>query len=193
MPNIVYVLINPAMSGYVKIGRTKNIKNRMRHLNTGAPERFECAIAVDVAPGNASTLEKALHKAFTPDQAASAKEFFKMDPERVVAILREWPGRDVTPTTRTTKTLPKTKKRPPLHFPKMGIPIGSTLVFRKTGEKAVVVGDKKVQFRGKTMSLTAATRIILEIEHSIQPTPHWTFGGHTLQELYDATYGPRGG
>ena len=108
-----------------------------------------------------------------------------MDVERVVAILREWPGKDVTPDT--TKTLTQTNRKPPLNFWKMGIPIRSTLVFHRTGEKAIVVGPRKVRFRGENMSLTAATRKILG--RTIRPTPHWTYGDKTLQELFDKTYG----
>ena len=205
MSDIVYVLTNPSMPRYVKIGRTTNLKSRMRNLNTGAREPFECAIAVDVAPLEARRIERALHKAFNPDQTASSREYFKMDPERVVAILREWPGKNVTPPTadtkpktktknkpaRTTntKTTPTTKKRPPLNFAEMGIPVGSTLVCRKTGEEAVVIGDKKVRFRGEDTSLTAATRIILG--YTTHPTPHWTYQHQTLQELHTQTYGPR--
>ena len=191
MPDIVYVFTNPLMPGYVKIGRTKNIEKRMKTFNTAAPERYECAIAVDVAPRSASTLERALHKAFNTDKTSSSREWFEMDPERVVAILREWPGTDVTPSTGTTKTTPKTKKRPPINFAEMGIPVGSTLVYRKTDEKAVVTEDKKVRFRGENMSLTAATRNILG--YTTQPTPHWTYGDKTLLELHRETYGPRDG
>ena len=190
-PDIVYVLTNPDIQGVVKIGRTKDLEKRLRTFNTAAPRPYVCAIAVDVAPRNASTLEKALHTAFTPDKAPNAREWFEMDPERVVAILREWPGRDVTPTTRTTKTMPKTKKRPPLNFPKIGVPLGSTLVCRRTGEKAIVTGPRRVRFRGANMSLTAATHKILK--YNTQPTPHWTYGDKTLLELYDTTYGSRGG
>ena len=47
MANIVYVLTNPAMPGFVKIGMTDgiDIQARMSSLySTGVPFPFECAI-----------------------------------------------------------------------------------------------------------------------------------------------------
>ena len=48
MPNIVYVLTNPAMPGMVKIGMTDrpDVQRRMSELySTGVPLPFECVIA----------------------------------------------------------------------------------------------------------------------------------------------------
>ena len=48
MPNIVYVLTNPVMPGFVKIGMTdgSDVQARMNSLyTTGVPFPFECAIA----------------------------------------------------------------------------------------------------------------------------------------------------
>ena len=116
MPDIVYVLTNPAMPGFVKIGYTtqEDVQARMKQLHsTGVPEPFECAIAVQVKKGQAKALEKALHTAFAPDQGNTSREFFKMDPERVLAILRMWPGRDVTPKGNK-KVKKRRMPRPPL-------------------------------------------------------------------------------
>ena len=116
MPDIVYVLTNPAMPGFVKIGYTtqEDVQARMKQLHTtGVPEPFECAIAVQVKKGQAKALEKALHTAFAPDQGNASREFFKMDLERVLAILRMWPGRDVTPKGNK-KVKKRGMPRPPL-------------------------------------------------------------------------------
>ena len=51
MPNIVYVLTNPAMPGIVKIGMTDKleVQPRMRDLyTTGVPLPFDCVIATEV-------------------------------------------------------------------------------------------------------------------------------------------------
>ena len=191
MPETVYVLTNPAMPGYVKIGYTTNIQARMKQLHsTGVPEPFECAMAMQVETGEGRKLEKALHTAFIPDKGSSSREFFKMDPERVVAILRIWPGKDVTPTPASPKTPTKArtpatpkKRRPGFTFDMLGIPVGSTLVFTRTGEEATVIENNRVQFRGKEMSLTAATQLLFG--YHTHPTPHWKFEGRTLQEMYE--------
>ena len=82
-------------------------------------------------------------------------------------------------------------RRPNLNFVEMGIPIGSTLVSVKTGEEATVSEDKLVMFREEKMSLSRATRYVLEIDHNVAPTPHWKFKGQLLQEIYRETYGDR--
>ena len=48
MPNIVYVLTNPAMPDIVKIGMTdrEDVQRRMAELySTGVPFPFDCVIA----------------------------------------------------------------------------------------------------------------------------------------------------
>ena len=77
---IVYVLTNPGMPGLVKIGKTKNIEQRLKDLyTTGVPDPFECAYAVKVA--DMDTVEKAFHAAFDPYRNRKKKEFFRIKPE----------------------------------------------------------------------------------------------------------------
>ena len=100
MPNIVYVLTNPAMPGLVKIGMTDrdDVQHRMRDLyTTGVPLPFECVIAREIEDRAALDIEAALHTAFGPNRVNSSREFFQIDPEQVQALLRVMPGRDVTP------------------------------------------------------------------------------------------------
>jgi len=60
MSNIVYVLINEAMPGYVKIGITDNLERRIRELdNTSIPLPFECFYACTVE--SAANVEKLIH------------------------------------------------------------------------------------------------------------------------------------
>ena len=37
-------------------------------------------------------------------------------------------------------------------------------------------------------SPVTATRILLGIEHSVQPSPYWTFNGRSLRDIYNETY-----
>ena len=86
---IVYALTNPAMPGLVKIGMTSRmeIAQRMKELysSTGVPLPFECVYACEVK--DFAKAEKALHIAFAPDRINPNREFFKIDTERVIAIL----------------------------------------------------------------------------------------------------------
>ena len=209
MPNIVYVLTNPAMPGIIKIGRTNNEdpQVRMNQLYTvGVPLPFECSIAVDVGDEQTAIgLERALHIAFGPNRLNPRREFFEIDSGQVEAVLRMWPGgKDVTPEVNMdTDDLDPTdieaaqrfrRRRPNLNFSEMGIPVESTLIALHTGEEATVVGDKRVLFRGEECSLTAATRAALDMnpdQLGVRPTPHWTYKGRNLSEIFEETYGPR--
>ena len=100
MPNIVYVLTNPAMPGMVKIGMTDrpDVQRRMNDLyTTGVPLPFECVIARQIEHREAAEIEKALHVAFGPYRINTSREFFEIDPEQVEALIQVMPGQDVTP------------------------------------------------------------------------------------------------
>jgi hypothetical protein len=83
-------------------------------------------------------------------------------------------------------------KRPNLNFTEMGIPIGSQLLSVHGQSIAIVASAKKVIFNGEETSLTAATRNVLGIEHSVQPSPHWSYQGKLLKDVYEETYGKAG-
>ena len=102
MPNIVYVLTNPAMPGIVKIGMTErpDVQRRMRELyTTGVPLPFDCVIAREIEDRDAVEIERALHTAFGPNRIIPSREFFELEPEQVEVLLRVMRGRDVTPRT----------------------------------------------------------------------------------------------
>ena len=100
MPNIVYVLTNLAMPGIVKIGMTDrdDVQRRMNELySTGVPLPFECVIARQIEDREAARVESALHTAFDPHRINPSREFFKIEPGQVEALLQVMPGQDVTP------------------------------------------------------------------------------------------------
>ena len=202
MSSIVYALINPAMPGIVKIGKTDrdNPKVRMKELyTTGVPLPFECPIAVEVEDEQAVRLEKALHRAFSPYRINPSREFFEIEIYQVEAFLNVCGGTNVTPQIGEEATEVDVRdreaarqfknRRPNLNFDEMGIPIGSELIFTGTGEEAIVTGDKMVRFRDEDMSLTKATRIAKEVDYSLPPTHYWTFEDRILSEIYQETYG----
>ncbi len=85
---IIYILTNEAMPGYVKVGRTDNgLEDRMRQLdNTSVPFPFECFYAARVE--KARNAEQRLHDAFADHRVSSRREFFEIAPERVASALR---------------------------------------------------------------------------------------------------------
>lgn len=196
---IVYVLTNPAMPGLVKIGRTDNTdaNSRIGQLyTTGVPVPFTIEYACKVE--NPDQVEKALHIAFAPQRINPKREFFQIDAAQAIAILRLLNTEDATEEVsgQSSGVDPESEqaavafkaKRPNMNFAEMGIPEGSVLHSVEDESTATVVGPKKVRFQNEEMSLTAATRIVLGIDHSVQPSPYWTFNGRPLLELYNETY-----
>lgn len=197
---IVYVLTNPAMPGLVKIGMTTQleVEERMKQLyGTGVPVPFDCAFACQVKDAN--EVEKALHFAFGTGRINPNREFFKIEPERVIAILKLLKVEDitsqveqtmeseVTPADKQSAQNLKDARRPRMDFHELSIPNGSILISKDGQSEVAVVSEKKVIFNGAICSLTAATRKVLGLpdDYALQPSPHWTFNGKTLKEIYE--------
>ena len=93
---VVYVLVNSAFENYVKIVRTTNLEHRLRSLdNTSVPLPFRCVYAVEVDDEN--DVERLLHQAFADNRTRTAREFFEVDAQRVIAAMKLTRGKDVTP------------------------------------------------------------------------------------------------
>ncbi|MSO71881.1 MAG: GIY-YIG nuclease family protein [Alphaproteobacteria bacterium] len=87
MPEIVYVLVNEAMPGLIKIGRTNNdLAARIRSLyQTGVPLPFEPYFACEVK--DSAFVEAQLHEAFDDHRVSKNREFFRLAPARAKAAL----------------------------------------------------------------------------------------------------------
>ena len=193
MPDIVYILINEAMPGYTKIGRTTNLEQRIRSLDTtSTPLPFECFYAATV--NDANFVEKKLHDAFDDHRVRSNREFFEISPERVVAALQLAAIEDITPnqdfveTAEDKKALDKAReRRSAFNFKMVGIPIGSTLTFsRDDNITCQVIDNKNVEFEGEKTSLSAAAREVLHrlgnAWSAVQGPLYWEFEGEILAE-----------
>lgn len=87
---IVYVLSNPWMPGLVKIGKTTStrLKARMQNLySTGVPAPFKVEFSCSLGLGDYSDVEAALHNAFANQRVNKNREFFQIEPERVIPLL----------------------------------------------------------------------------------------------------------
>jgi T5orf172 domain len=197
---VVYVLTNPAMPGLVKIGFTnrEDANRRIAELyGTGVPVPFTLEFACRVP--NAEEVEKALHIAFAPHRINPKREFFRIEADQAIAILRLLHTEDATSAVahqpvevdrQSLEAADQLKaRRPNLDFIEMGIPIGDILDSVHREQTVTISGPKKVKLREEELSLTAATRIVLGIDYSVQPTPHWMYKGRLLREIYDETYG----
>jgi len=198
---IVYVLTNEAMPNLVKIGKTtrSDIQTRMNELySSGVPFQFECVYAVEV--DDCSSVEKALHVAFNPSRVNPKREFFSIEPEQAVAILKLLSTKDVTPlvnddlnssvsTTEFEALKQAKKKRPSLNYGEMGLERGATLTFVNDNTiKVTVVSDKKVLYNKEEVSLTRVTKELLELDYNVQPTKYWSVDGKNLRDIWQETY-----
>lgn len=198
---IVYVLTNPAMPGLVKIGKKTQleVEDRMKQLySTGIPVPFDCAFACKVK--DASEVEKALHFAFGNVRINPNREFFKLEPERVVAVLKLLKVDEITSefekqiesdtdaADKQSAVNLKEARRPRMNFVEIGIPVGAILQFKSGGAEVKVINEKKILYEGQECSLTFATRKVLGLaeNYPLQPSPHWLYQGKTVKDLYDA-------
>ena len=197
MPQIVYLLTNPAMPDLVKIGTTTTLKERMNILSSasGVPVPFECYFACEVE--DASEVEKSLHEIFSENRKNPKREFFEIHPEQAKLILKLISLNDVTPLDDSVvenkeerHALEKARKksnRPPFMFSMVDIAVGSELSFiNKEHIVAKVVGDNSIEFEGEIYSLSGAAKEILAREGryytSASGPMHWMFGSETLHD-----------
>lgn len=194
MNEIVYVLTNEAMPGYVKIGKTNtHLEQRIRELSssTSVPLPFTPYYACTVA--NATFVERQLHDAFGDNRVNPRREFFMIDPERVVAALKLAQINDVTPqhdivdSQEDQRALDEARqKRSRFNFDMVDIPLGATLYFSRedtiTAKVIGRAGSESIEFDGKTMSLSAAAQEVLGYHNAVSGTAYWSYDGETLDE-----------
>jgi hypothetical protein len=194
MPDTVYVLTNEAMPGLLKIGlTTDSVEARLTNLSshTGVPLPFECYFAAEVKDG--VRIEKILHQLFAEFRINPKREFFRLDPEKVVLAISLGEFKEVTPGAAQVEpeeqeALERVKaRRPRIRLDAIGIKPGDVLQFsRDESIRAVVGTDGKLEYDGETLSPSAAA---LKALHKLgYKTPaasgseHWMFDGELLDE-----------
>ena len=192
MEEIIYILINEAMPGYVKIGRTTtSLEQRIRELSasTSIPFPFTCFYACTVK--DSSFVEHQLHDAFDNNRVNPRREFFQISPERVVSALKLAEIANITPkndfvdSQDDQKALNQVRAeiRAKFNFKMVDIPVGAELVFsRNESIKAKVVDNKAIEFNGEVTSLSSSAQKLLGYEYGVQGTAYWMYEGETLDE-----------
>ena len=165
---IIYILTNEAMTGYVKVGRTStSLEQRIRELNssTSVPLPFTAFYACTVK--DAAFVEHQLHDAFDNNRINPRREFFQISPERVVSALKLAEIENVTPKKDFVESHEdqqalnqvRAEMRAKFNFKMVDIPVGAELVFsRDENIKAKVVDNKSIDFNNQTTSLSASAQ-----------------------------------
>ena len=187
---IVYILSNPAMEGYIKIGSTRDLQQRLKDLDgTGVPRAFVVEHAALV--NNYREVERQLHIAFGDRRVRSNREFFEdVEPLRVKAILNLLEIKDVTPgmaqgekPTDSEVFYEKPVKADKFRFSMVGIPIGASLQWEDDPSKVCVVADEKnrIEYNGNLYTISGLAKEFKNWS-SAQGSRYWLFEGETLQE-----------
>lgn len=200
MAQIIYVLTNQAMPGLVKIGRTTDsIDTRMRQLHsTGVPKAFDCHFAAEVE--NCEELERKLHRLFADVRYKPNREFFEVDPAKVVLAIGIGSFTDITPhraetitigTEHTTHAVNKLGKSR-FSLRQVGVNVGDVLILsRDESISCTVESDNRVRFNDEIMSLAKAGEKALHSLGFKAPLPfqeYWKFEGKTLAERYASSF-----
>ena len=170
MNEIIYILINEAMPGYVKIGRTTDLEQRIRTLdNTSMPLPFECYYACTVK--DSQFVEKQLHDSFLDHRVRSSRERYSERITRVnnpetaqemAEVENVTPKKDFVETPEDQQALDEARtRRAVFNFKMVDIPMGSELSF---------VRDENVKAR------------VLDNRYLVQGPAFWMFEGEILDE-----------
>jgi len=189
---IIYILINAAMPGYTKVGKTTtSVEQRMRELDTtGVPVPFECFYAAKVE--KVDFVEKRLHDAFDDARVRERREFFRIAPERLQSALLLAALEDVTPRedvvedAEDRQALDEARAlRSQFNFKMVNITPGSVLTFSKDPSiTCTVIDNKRVEFEGEETSLSmSALTVVRRMGYEwnkIAGPQYWEFEGETL-------------
>jgi len=197
----IYILTNEGMPGLCKIGSSAlgNVAKRINDLsNTSVPFPFKCVFSCNLE--HYKGVEAEIHEAFDKYRVNPKREFFKIEHEKIIPLLKRFMIRETT--NEINEKLNKDidlveqeaeelyiKKRPKFKFAEMGINIGETIIFtRDESKKAIVLDGNHVKFDGRKTALAPLTQKLLKREYGVAPLPYWKHKGKILSEYYNETY-----
>ncbi|SDL82464.1 T5orf172 domain-containing protein [Paracoccus chinensis] len=197
---IVYVLVNEAMPGIVKIGRTNDLRRRLSELSrqSGVPAPFDVFYAARVRDMNRT--EILMHQAFE-DRRLLKKEFFRVSPEQARAALRLAEIEEITILAQQYAVVALNneaekqavqagrKRRESSRFSMLRIPPGSILEYRRDRTvTCTVFDDRHVTYDDDQISLSALTKVLIrELEgrewSSARGWDQWLYQGEVLTDI----------
>ena len=207
---VIYILTNPSFPDYVKIGYATDIKRRLKELNRSECIPFAFRVyATYVVSSRLSDLKlHAIIDKLNPELRSidefngkkRVREFYAMRPEEAYAILEAMAEihnckenlKLVVPTAieQQEEQLAQEidtenhEKAENFSFAKCQISVGEEIEYYADPQmKCKVIGDRKVEYQGKQMSLTAAAKLISGKKHSIAGPRYFKYKGEWLNDI----------
>lgn len=158
MTEYVYIFTNPAMPDWVKIGRTKNLEQRLKTLSrkTAVPIPFECYAYMEVPAEYSAIAEATLH-GFAEEAYDKQKEYFRITPEKALNFLKLLePNNPKYKVIIYTEEPERKEKAPTRTFELLGIKPGTTLYYKKDRTITCTTKDSKnkVDYNGEETTLS---------------------------------------
>lgn len=182
----VYILINPCLDGWVKIGRTNNIKNRLRELNQPAniPLSYRAYATYEVE--QPQVIEKHIHNLFDViDETLHAREtlssgrirereFFHISPEKAYAVFKSVASlrgdedclKLIEPSEEQIEEeqiASQANRRPGFKFSMLPLPVGTELKFLYDDSCVCFTADmdNHITYEGADYSLSGLAQKLL--------------------------------
>lgn len=205
---LVYILTNPSMPDWVKIGFTDNedINQRLKELNSSTAVPLSFRVYATLAVENPREIEQHVHALFdliddslhsieeTGHGKKRVREFFQVSPSKAYSVLERVASlnnnlqnlKRVVPSEEEQKEddIAQTSRRSKMTFRNLKIPVGAELTYIYDETKKCVVKDDKrtVEYEGKETSLSALAQKLSNSKYKPQGTSYWEYQGETLLE-----------
>jgi hypothetical protein len=213
---IVYILVNPCLEGWVKIGMSdkNDIKDRLAELNSPANMPLSFRAYAVYYTDNPSIIEHGIHKIIdainyelrareTADSGRErVREFFRMSPEKALEVFKS--VAKMCGDTNAIELIEPTKneqeeekivqeRRPRLNMKKIGIPNGVELTFvnDETITCKTDCDNNRLIYEGESYSIAALAIKLLNEKcgwhvKAIAGASYFNYNGQTLSDIRDA-------
>lgn len=155
----VYILTNPCMPDWIKVGKAKNVNRRLSDLNcTAVPLPFECYAYLEVPSDLVFNVEHGLH-AILGRSLDKKKEFFRTKPEIILDYFKTVEGLNkafhlvVNPDLESKQDMSIASRTT---FELLGVPAGAVLTFVRDSSVTCTVADSinQVMYKGEQWSIS---------------------------------------
>ena len=207
---VIYILTNPSFPDYVKIGYADDIEKRLKQLNRSecVPFAFRVYATYEVNSRLSDLKIHSIIDKLNPDLRSidefngqkRVREFYAMRPEEAFAILEAMaeihdckdkltlikPNAAEAEEEKLAQEIDTEnhEKAENFSFLKCKIPVGAEIEYYDNPDiKCKVVGDRKIEYQGKEMSLTAAAKIISGKKYSIAGPKFFKYKGEWLNDI----------